>query len=95
MPKTVYQYDVEIESKGPRKFNTRVFMQFLAENFPAENVSFDGRKIAFSPRPLNINGELVAVVPLIHPETNRTWEYTVKIQPADNNAIPIRALITK
>lgn len=95
MPQSVYQYDVEIETKGPRKLYTKAFMQFLEENLPTENVVYDGRKIAFSSRLLKINGELVAEVSVIHPETHRTWDYTVKIQPADNNAIPIRELLTR
>lgn len=95
MPEKAYQYDVEFETKGPRKLFTKAFLQFLAENLPEENVVFDGKKIAFSPRPLTINEELVAKVSVIHPETHRTWDYTVTIKPTDNDAIPIKEMLTE
>lgn len=95
MPEFAFMYDVEITSKGPKKLYTRAFKLFVQKYLKMQNLPFDGKKIAYSPRELNIGGELVGEVSVMNPETRVNWDYVVVIKPADNEPIQIRAVLMK
>lgn len=89
-----YHYDVRIEPERPKKLLTRVFLRFVAINFPRETIAFDGMNSAYSARVLDIPENIQREVTIIHPETHAERRYTVAIKPANDSEIPIGQLLS-
>lgn len=79
----VYRYDVDIRTRGPRNFYTKVFMQFCVENLPidqSKRIVFDDDKmLALSPCILNIDKRGVRRnLKFVLPDTKNEWENSKK-----------------
>lgn len=91
----IYKYDVEIETKGPRKLYLAAFLKFREQFLPNQpGIAYDWKKIAVAN--FELDHELTGDVEVRHPQTCKIWDYKVTLKPAKQGAlVPIKESLTK